>query len=185
MTRVPGTRGQRDWVNRRGNPLRPYRLVRQPWWRPEDGKQAVTILSVDAAFDPAVLDRLNRIPGLIVLGTCAGHPNGPYEPYVTLFGVGVRRGLTVRTFAQVIRRHRLPLVDLRQIKPWDCNPRSWWAHSPRWEDVGRRMRWFADTVDALAAAVAAPPGPIQLALFPGRVGGRGLDGRTWDEGPAP
>jgi hypothetical protein len=144
---------------------RPYRLRSQPWW---PAGESDALLSVDAELDEAVLDRLNAIPGLLCIGTCAGHRPPHVPPYEAWFGVtlatidGVtmrqRRGasgLTVRTFQQIIRRHRLPLVDLRTIPSLGMgNPPSWWATSPRLDDPAQRLRWFATTVERLASAVA-------------------------------
>jgi hypothetical protein len=41
------------------------------------------LLDVDAALDPVILDRLNRIQGVAIVETCAGHDGS--RPYIALF----------------------------------------------------------------------------------------------------
>lgn len=54
-------------------------------------------LMIDRDLDKAVMDRLNAIPGIIVIGTCAGHPETDMKPG---FLVDVGTGHTAEDIAE-------------------------------------------------------------------------------------
>jgi len=129
----PGVRSSRS-TELRPQPWKGYRLPTSRHW-PEDLR---TVLRVDADLDTAVLDRLNLIPGIEVISTCAGHPRGAH------IGYGMVRGasLSGRFFARRLGARYLP----RYL--------SFWLRPTVEPPPGGSLKWFEQTVTRMERAAA-------------------------------
>jgi hypothetical protein len=118
----------------RPQPWKGYRLPTSRHW-PEDLR---TGLRVDADLNTAVLDRLNLIPGIEVISTCAGHPRGAHIGYEIVRGAG----LSGRFFARRLGARYLPRYLSFWLRPTAEPP-------PRGS-----LKWFEQTVTRMERAAA-------------------------------
>lgn len=124
-------------------PEKDYRLPASRRWPVE----LRGLLRVDADLDTDVLDRLNLIPGIEVISTCAGHPRGAHIGYQVVRGSGPSGRLFARRLgARYFHQHT-----------------SFWL-KPTADHRGGSLKWFEQTVTRMERAAADLLASTQLKL---------------------
>jgi hypothetical protein len=96
------------------------------------------MLDVDDALDPVILDRLNCIPGITIVETCAGNPEQAYSfAYLAFLAPHARAVAIAASVAMAMVATR---IIIRPAPPTRKEPTSCWKATPRRAPSGGR-RW--------------------------------------------